>query len=84
MTENNEDEKIYTLSGESLRKLLGQSYRTGALGAYQTLHDAMKMNFKDEHFENEEQAKGFGRCVSVIETMMVSATNRMMKNENDV
>jgi len=84
MTENNSESKVYTLTDEGLRKLLNQSYRNGVLGAYQTLHDAMKLNIEDDDFENSEQAKGFNYCLKIIEAMMVSATSKMMKNNNNV
>lgn len=65
------DEKFYTLSRESLAKLLQQSFRNGVVSGYQSLYDSLEMNVKDEQFQgNEDMLYGFNFCKNIIGTMV--------------
>lgn len=75
-------QKVYKLTEEALRSLIDESYRNGVIGGYQTLHEAMAAKFKDEDFENEEQAKGFGHCVKVMEFLMSAGATKMAESKN--
>lgn len=78
------EDKQYTLSEESLKKLLSQSYRSGVLGAYQTLFDSIEANIKPEQFPNEDMSTGFDYCKNLIYAMINKASETLDSKDTDV
>ena len=74
-------EPIYTLTEESLKKLLDQSFKSGVIAGLSSLHNAMEEHIPADKFPNTDMANGFEFAKLMIAGALVKAQELKDKNK---